>query len=337
MRNGTGVQTAEAARGRAFAKYAWAVLAYNLGVIVWGAYVRASGSGDGCGNHWPLCQGAVAPHSPTLKTIIEFTHRATSGIDTFLVALLVWWAFRTFPRRHPARLGAVLSAVFLVSEALIGAGLVLFNQVAQNESISRAWWLSGHLINTLTLVACLALTAWWGMGRPAARPRGGSAWWAGSSLGLLMLLGISGAIAALGDTLFPARSLAAGFAQDFSSAANIFVRLRAVHPFLAVLVAAWLAAFGVASWRRGASRRLAAAMLGLVIAQVTAGITNLLLLAPVGMQLAHLLIADLLWISLVLLAASLPPMRTPPAPTGPSGDDLAHRAARFEPARSAFH
>src|SRR5204862_3551323 len=96
-----------AARG--FVRYAWAVVAYNVAVVLWGAFVRATGSGAGCGNHWPLCNGAIAPQSPTLATIIEFTHRATSGVDLVLVAILAWWAFRAFPRGHPARRGAALS------------------------------------------------------------------------------------------------------------------------------------------------------------------------------------------------------------------------------------
>jgi heme A synthase len=92
-----------------FARYAWGVLAYNVAVALWGAFVRATGSGAGCGNHWPLCNGAVTPQTPAWATVIEFTHRATSGIDLLLVAVLAIWAFRAFPKQHPARLGAALS------------------------------------------------------------------------------------------------------------------------------------------------------------------------------------------------------------------------------------
>src|SRR3982750_3804624 len=171
-----------------FARYAWSVLAYNVAVVLWGAFVRATGSGAGCGNHWPLCNGTVTPHSPTMATIIEFTHRATSGIDLVLVAILAMWAFRAFPRQHPARLGAALSVVFLISEALLGAGLVLLEHVAKNASGGRGYSLSTHLINTLTLLACLTLTAWWGAGRPRVRIDGRGAWMAGVSLGMVMLM-----------------------------------------------------------------------------------------------------------------------------------------------------
>jgi heme A synthase len=285
----------------AFARYAWCVLAFNLPVVLWGAYVRASGSGAGCGNHWPLCDGEVIPHSAGAQKLIEFTHRAMSGVDVALVALLVVWAFRAFPKFHPARLGAALSAVFLFSEAIIGAALVKLEHVARNASTARGYSLSTHLLNTLTLLACLTLTAWWGSGRPRLRIRGREAWLAGISAALVAILGISGAIAALGDTLFPAQSLAQGFAQDLDPAASIFLRLRLLHPMLAALVAGWLIFYAATSPN---ARPQALAVGGLLFLQLAAGILNLLLLAPVGMQLVHLLLADLLWIGLVLLCAA---------------------------------
>jgi heme A synthase len=278
-------------------------LAYNLGVVVWGAYVRATGSGAGCGKNWPLCNGEVIPQSPDTARLIEFSHRATSGIDLALVALLVVWAFRAFPRRHPARMGAVLSAVLLMTEALIGAALVLLEHVAQNASATRAWSLSTHLLNTLTLLACLTLTAWWAMGRPAVWPH--PMWSAAVSVIAMMLMGVSGAIAALGDTLFPVRSLAEGLAQDFNPAANIFVRLRWLHPLVAVAGGSWLLYYALSMLaRRPRVRMQAGALAAIVGVQITAGAVNLLLRAPVVMQLIHLLIADLVWIALVLLCAS---------------------------------
>ena len=291
---------------RSFARYAWAVLAFNLAVVLWGAYVRAAGAGAGCGQHWPLCNGVIVPVAPTLKTIIEFTHRVTSGIDLALVALLLVWAFRAFPRLHPVRLGAVLSAIFLMTEALIGAALVLLEHVAKNQSSARGYSLSLHLINTLTLLACLTLTAWWAMGKPPVRVAGRPAWMAAGSLALVMILGVSGAIAALGDTLFPARSLAEAFAQDFDPASSILVRLRVLHPVIAVVAGTWLVLYAVATaGRRPDLRPLAWLLLCLVGAQLAAGTVNLLLRAPVFMQMLHLLLADALWISLVLLCAGI--------------------------------
>jgi len=266
--------------------------------------VRATGAGAGCGNHWPLCNGEVVPLSGNLKTLIEFIHRATSGIDVALVAILVWWAFRGFPRQHPVRRGATLSAVFLFTEALLGASLVLLEHVAGNTSPMRAWTQSSHLINTLTLLACLTLTSWWADGNPRLTLRGKPVWMAAATLAVVVLLGVTGAIAALGDTLFPAQSLAQGFARDFDPSASIFVRVRVFHPAIAVVAAAWLLVYTVGgAARQPALRPRAWLVIGLLAAQLTTGVVNLLLMAPVWLQIVHLLLAYGVWISLVFFCA----------------------------------
>src|SRR5580700_9258006 len=157
------------ADARRFSRVGWGVLAYNMLVVLWGAFVRATGSGAGCGDRWPLCNGTVVPRAPRIETIIEFTHRATSGIALVGVAALCLWAFRLFPRGHRARTCAVLSMVFLFTEALLGAGLVLFQYVEHNASAGRAAYLSAHLVNTEILLAMLTFTAWFGSD-PVSRP-----------------------------------------------------------------------------------------------------------------------------------------------------------------------
>src|ERR671937_2450642 len=144
---------------RPFRRFAWGVLIYNVAVIAWGALVRATGSGAGCGQHWPMCNGQVVPISPAMETAIEFTHRATSGIALVLVAALVVCARRAFPRGHAARRAAGFSALFIVTEALLGAGLVLFGWVAKDASAGRGFAMALHLANTFLLLASLALTA----------------------------------------------------------------------------------------------------------------------------------------------------------------------------------
>src|SRR3954468_6925819 len=170
MEPSNGVESASPSRKR-FAAYAWVVTALTLAVILWGAYVRASRSGDGCGAHWPLCNGSVVPDATHAKTLVEFAHRATSGLAFLLVVALVVWAFRAFRRGHAVRAAAVASGVFIVTESLIGAGLVLLRLVADNASVARALYLSVHLVNTFLLVAALALTAWSATEESAARVR----------------------------------------------------------------------------------------------------------------------------------------------------------------------
>lgn len=312
-----------------FAVYAWSLLVYNLFVIVWGAYVRASGSGAGCGSHWPTCQGEVVPLAPQIETLIEFVHRLTSGLSLLLVLGLGAWAVRAFPRRHPVRLGAGLSVVFIIVEALLGAGLVLLGLTARNDSVARAVTLAVHLVNTFLLLAVLALTAWWASGgRPVRlRGQGGLPWAYLAGLLGTLVLGASGAVTALGDTLFPAGSLAEGIRQDLSPTAHFLIQLRVLHPLLAVGVGiALIALASVARGLRpaGAGPWLNGALIVAVVTQLAVGVINLLLLAPIPMQLIHLLLADLVWLALVLSAAAT--LAAPaPAPAAEPTADLALR------------
>jgi heme A synthase len=287
---------------RRFSQVAWGVLAYNMLVVLWGAFVRATGSGAGCGNRWPLCNGVIVPHAPRIETIIEFTHRATSGLALVSVAALCLWAFRLFPRGHRARSGAALSVVFLFVEALLGAGLVLFQYVAHNASAGRAAYLSAHLVNTQILLAMLTLTAWFGSD-PVSRPWHAAPRLVVAALPVAIVVAVSGAIAALGETLFPAASVASGMRQEFSQTASALLRLRVVHPVLAIVGGAMLLAAAVTAMRSGRvpAVRMGNILAALVFLQLAAGALNIALLAPVWMQILHLLLADLLWVALVVM------------------------------------
>ena len=296
------MESAASSRTQNFTRYAWGVLVLNLSVILWGAYVRASGSGAGCGSHWPLCNGEVVPHSPRIQTVIEFTHRLTSGLALFATVGLAVWSARRFPRDHRVRKAALFSMFFFAIEALLGAGLVLFQLVGENASGVRAFYLALHLVNTQFLLATLALTAWFS--RDSASPLARPAAIVVVALPAAILVSITGVIAALGDTLFPAASLAEGMRQDLASSASFLIRLRTAHPVLAILAAAYFAAVAVSVMRSkpaSLTSNIALSVLALSFAQLCAGAINLALLAPIGMQIVHLLLADLLWIALVLL------------------------------------
>jgi len=291
-----------------YAKLAWGTLAFNLLVILWGGFVRATGSGAGCGGHWPLCNGDVVPRAPAVATLIEYSHRLSSGVALLLVAALVVGAWRGYPRGHPVRLGAALSGVFIITEALIGAGLVLLELVASNTSPARGYWVAGHLANTFLLVGVLTLTAWWASGGPRMRlhQQGRPLLLLVMALFGVLVLGMSGAVTALGDTLFPATTLAAAETQTFSRTAHIFVRLRLWHPVLAIAVGIYLlgAVRAVAASRAGQySSALGAGVIALYLLQLLLGVLNVALLAPLPVQMAHLLFADLVWVALVLFTA----------------------------------
>lgn len=292
-----------------FSRYSWGVLAYTILVIAWGAFVRASGSGAGCGEHWPLCNGVVVPRTPTLETLVELSHRLTSGLTLIAVAVMVIWAFRSFPKGHALRQGTVLTAIFLVLEAAVGAGLVLAALVKDNASVLRAVVISIHLLNTFLLVGSMTYVAWYATKGRVQRFHVTIRGWQVPALvvGLLlfMVVGSSGAIVALGDTLFPSRSLVEGMQQDFSPSAHFLLRLRVVHPVLAVFTSAYWLVVCSALRDLASSRsrsRLCFMAAGAVSFQVGLGVVNLWLLAPTWIQLAHLVVADLVWVLLMILS-----------------------------------
>jgi heme A synthase len=311
---------------RRYARLAWGFVVYTIGVILWGAFVRASLSGDGCGDHWPLCDGEVIPVAPSAKKLVELTHRITSGF-AWIGALAFWIVARrrakraedsrasTTPRgahdeaharAQLVRRGAFWGFFFMTTEALVGAGLVLFRMVAENPDTARGYWMGAHLVNTYLLVAALSLHAWWASGGRAFRLRGPQGLGVVAlALGMLAV-GITGAIAALGDTLFPVGSLAEGIAQDLDPTSHVFLRLRIAHPIVALVVAGATGAFAAALAASTSSRvvrRHALALASLVGLQVGLGFLNVALLAPVWLQLVHLAVADAIWIALGLLAA----------------------------------
>lgn len=294
-----------------FAKYARFVLAYNIVVILWGAFLRASLSGDGCGEYWLTCGGEIVPSAPEFKTVIEFTHRLSTGLAFIFVVLLFVWAFRKFGKSDSARKMAFASFVFIVFEALIGAGLVLTGNTAGNWTPSRPFWMAAHLITTFSLLAVLSLTAWFaGGGKPFGFdvPRKTLLLLAIAVAGIF-LVGLSGTVAALSSMLFPSASLSESLAKDFADTSHILLRLRVSHPIISILVGAFLGFSAYWFKTKFADNfwinRWANLLMLLVGAQLAFGSLTLLMLAPIVMQLGHLLLADAVWIVFVLMAANV--------------------------------
>lgn len=294
---------------RGLTRFAWFVVGYNVLVVLWGAVVRATGSGAGCGDHWPLCNGQVIPQSPQIATVIEFTHRAMTGGTTFAVLGLLFWIFRATTRGHLARVAVIVSLVLLINEAFLGALLVKLGYVVQDQSLGRFIVLPIHLSNTLLYLAALALTASFlarDLTRIKTRILPGAVALSIAGLAASLFVGVSGSLAALGDTLFPAKSLAAAMSQDFSAASPWVLRLRWIHPasaFVAGVFVLWLVVRGLAPAASKTIHTLSFTVAGLLIFQIVLGFLDVLLLAPTWMQIVHLLGADLYWIGLVLLAS----------------------------------
>jgi heme A synthase len=226
----------------------------------------------------------------------------------FGVVVLLFWAWRAFPKGHMVRRGAGLSLFFTITEGLVGAWLVLAELTAGDTSAARAVSISVHLVNTLLLVASITLTAWYASGGELPRHRLMSRWGFWFSLAWLgmAILGVTGAITALGDTLFPSGSLVEGLQNDLSPVAHFLIRLRVIHPFVAVIVGGYLAGMSLNLRKTSTGRNirlLTLTQVGLFGVQIVLGMINLILLAPVAMQLVHLFVMDLVWINLVILSA----------------------------------
>ncbi len=286
-------------------RWAWATLAFFVIVVLEGAIVRTTSSGGGCGAHWPLCNGEILPHHPKLATLIEFTHRSLTGVSTAMFALLVGWTFYATPKRHPARRTAVAAGLLLLSEAALGAVLVLKHMVENNTSGLRVVMQSVHFTNTLLLLGATAATAV--LLRPSLQTVTHDTGVRRASLIALLatiLTGATGSLAALADTLFPSPDLRTALAADFAAHSPLLIRMRWMHPaasFLAILATLAL----IAALRRCGARRSANLLALNLVLQLVIGVGDVLLLAPTWIQMLHLFSADIFWISLVVIATPL--------------------------------
>lgn len=285
-----------------YKQFAFGLLFYTMIIILWGAWVRISHSGDGCGDTWPLCNGVLIPEELRGKTWVEYGHRLTSGIYGFLAIYFYWAARKLYDKKHPARFWALLTLIFTISEALLGAKLVLFGLVTTNDTPYRAFVIALHLFNSFLLTGSVALTFASSLQKeelqaPTKKDK------AYRLLPLILLvIGITGAWAALSNSLFPSKDLWLGFLADLSVDSHFLIRLRGLHPVMAVLGGGGLALF---FWIKAQtsevfliSRRSYQMSLTL-IAGIIFGFLTLILHAPVWMKMVHLALAHTIWVLLL--------------------------------------
>jgi cytochrome c oxidase assembly protein subunit 15 len=284
------------------AKLGWGAVVFNMAVIAFGSVVRATKSGAGCGPHWPACNGQIIPSEIHGARLIELTHRLTSGIALVLVAVLIWKVFQTYPRGHRTRVTATLAGAFVLVEALLGAVLVLFEWVATDTSVARTVAVPIHLVSTLALLASLTLTAHWVGDAPASHWRRDRGWLLIAGGVGVAFVAASGGVTALADTLFPSDSIASSVAESLNSAEHFLSRLRVAHPLIAITVGLsliWIVR-GI-----GSKQTSGRVIVALVAAQFAVGMLNVLLLTPLWLQIVHLVLADVLWVTYVLFAADI--------------------------------
>lgn len=273
-------------------------LIFILIVILWGAWVRFSHSGDGCGNDWPLCKGSFTPDSFT--ALMEWIHRVTSGLSLLIVFALVGLAFKIYPKKHLVRKLSLTAGVLILIEALIGAVLVLASLTGSDSSSLRVIVLSFHLINSLLLVAALTL-CWQSFFADKTTFKKPYIYF----VGIFPLLALTGSIASLAGTLFPSESLIQAFLLDFMPESHITLKLRPLHPLLALGFTAFCLIYFAEK------KKLLA---GMAVIAVCSGMVTLLSLSPVWMKLSHLFIAYILWILLIKNAFKFTSLTSPYTP-----------------------
>lgn len=279
------------------------LLVFTLLVVLWGTLVRATFSGDGCGQSWPICGESIIPVGVNAGKLIEFIHRVSSGaIFGVMVLVLFVWVWKVFPKGSQARVASLITLVTTVIEGWVGAKLVKHQYVAHDTSIERGYWMSAHLINTFILLGSIVVVAWYAHGKPSInwRNRGAIGWGVMFALFGVLLIGVSGAQAALGDMLFPSTGLIDGLRADLDDKSHFFVHMRPFHPFIAtgvgifiVLFYGWLAK----RWQNPGIQKAVNFLIGIYAFNMAFGLANMLANAPVVMQLVHLVVADGIWIS----------------------------------------
>lgn len=289
---------------------AWTALGLTALLNLQGAVVRATGSGAGCGRHWPTCNGEIIPLAPSVETLLEFSHR----LLTVLVAVVGLWllrrAFQSRRERPGLWLATLVAAGFFILQSLVGAATVVFGWTGEDTSIARSLVLPMHLVNSVSMLGALVLAVLY------ARDKTPGRWQLAERplLGVLLLFGLlgmyllmfTGGIAALGNTLFPSESLRAGLAADFDPDSHLLVRLRALHPLLGATVGVYLfVSLGLIRYLApsAAVQRTARALWGVYLAQLVIGAVNLAFLAPMTLQLLHLAAAMLAFGLFAALAA----------------------------------
>ncbi|MEN8115325.1 MAG: COX15/CtaA family protein [Actinomycetota bacterium] len=294
---------------RRFRNLAWSVLIFNVLVVLGGAIVRATGSGDGCGESWPRCTDRLFPADPGVETIIEFSHRITSALAILGVVVMYFLARRLYDKGHRVRGATTASLALLLFESVLGGLLVIFGWVDMDASIGRMIIVPLHLINTYMLVGALTLTAWWSSGTPAiARPVDEKT---RNKLVLgvvgLLAIGAIGALNALSDSLYPAESFLAGFEAEMAADAPWLLQIRVFHPIVAIAfglgVAYLVTRLAVPATEK--TKQYGAMVRWLIILQLLVGLSNVLLAAPLEIQIAHLAVADAIWIAYLVFGASL--------------------------------
>ena len=281
--------------------YAKAGLYLSILSILAGAFVRATGSGDGCGATWPTCKGRIIPALSDTSELIEFSHRSVSGV-LLIVTLIIFAKTRKFQKDSLVRTVTNYLTFFVIFEALIGAVIVIFEWVGLNSSLPRIIAVPIHLVNTFGLLGCYAiLFKILDKNIEEINSMFNKNFIFISSL--FLLSGATGSIAALADVLFPSASFIEGFLADFDRTSEVLTRLRILHPIVSSALSLVLYAYSIRINKKYNIRVKPLQIL--ILVAVFLGFLNVLSNIILPLSISHLAIADFLWISYIYVSIDL--------------------------------
>tara|TARA_Y100000591_G_C21719500_1_gene637933 strand:+ start:65 stop:955 length:891 start_codon:yes stop_codon:yes gene_type:complete len=281
--------------------YAKAGLLLSIASILAGAFVRATGSGDGCGATWPTCKGKIIPALSDTSELIEFSHRSVSGV-LLVVTLIIFAKTRKFQKDSLVRIVTNYLTFFVIFEALIGAVIVIFEWVGLNSSLPRIIAVPIHLVNTFGLLGSYAiLYKILQDDLQNIKNMFNKNFLLISSL--FLLSGATGSITALADVLFPSASFVEGFLADFDRTSEVLTRLRILHPIISSIlsIVLYVYATGIRKKYNVGVKPLQI----LILIAVFLGVINVLSNIVLPLSILHLAIADFLWISYIYVSIDL--------------------------------
>ena len=278
----------------------------TVAVVIGGALVRATDSGAGCGESWPICGGRLIPDIGTHHTAIEISHRLMTGLLGIVLVTLFLTVRRRFARTHRLRRAVSAAGILLIVESLLGASLVLFGWVEYDASIARLIVVPIHLVNTFLLVGSMTLVVYIAGGGRPFRVNLGSIRnkLIATSLVVILVIGATGALNALADTLILSGHLRESSPGEVLVSEPVLRQVRTIHPFTAIiggLILFMLARYLTANAERRV-RLLGSAVQGIIWLQFILGLLNVALEVPLEIQLVHLFVADVLWIAFVMIS-----------------------------------
>ena len=276
-------------------------LLLSIASILAGAFVRATGSGDGCGATWPTCKGKIIPALSDTSELIEFSHRSVSGV-LLVVTLIIFAKTRKFQKDSLVRIVTNYLTFFVIFEALIGAVIVIFEWVGLNSSLPRIIAVPIHLVNTFGLLGSYAiLYKILQDDLQNIKNMFNKNFLLISSL--FLLSGATGSITALADVLFPSASFVEGFLADFDRTSEVLTRLRILHPIISstLSIVLYVYATGIRKKYNVSVKPLQI----LILIAVFLGVINVLSNIVLPLSILHLAIADFLWISYIYVSIDL--------------------------------